>query len=82
MLRPKTEDNFAYFYSVVTKDTKDQECAKRRSLFLTEQGYRYRIRVLDASEPSVDDFSFDSAEDAVVEALAEQVQDEDELPDA
>lgn len=82
VLRPKTEDNFAYFYSVVTKDTKDQECAKRRSLFLTEQGYRYRIRVLDASEPSVDDFSFDSAEDAVVEALAEQVQDEDELPDA
>lgn len=81
VLRPKTEDNFAYFYSVVTKDTKDQECAKRRSLFLTEQGYRYRIRVLDASEPSVDDFSFDSAEDAVVEALAEQVQDDEELPD-
>ena len=80
VLRPKSEDNFAYFYSVVTKDTKDQECAKRRSLFLTEQGYRYRIRVLDASEPSVDDFSFDSAEDAVVEALAEQVHDDD-LPD-
>ena len=40
VLRPKSGGNFAYFYSVVTKDTKDQECAKRRSLFLTEQGYR------------------------------------------
>ncbi len=71
VLRPKTGGNFAYFYSVVTKDTKDQECAKRRSLFLTEQGYRYRIRVLSGLDFTVDDLSFDSAEDGIVESLAE-----------
>lgn len=48
VLRPKPGDNQAWFYSIVTKDTKDQECAKRRSMFLTEQGYRYRIVVLDS----------------------------------
>lgn len=47
VLRPKEGCNAAYFYSVVSKDTKDQECAKKRSLFLTEQGYRYRICVID-----------------------------------
>jgi DNA excision repair protein ERCC-3 len=45
VLRPKSEGNFAYFYSLVTKDTKDQEFAANRQLFLTEQGYRYRIVV-------------------------------------
>lgn len=64
VLRPKPGENYAYFYSVVSKDTKDQECAKKRSTFLTEQGYRYRLVVLDdeagavtpelfAGEPSV-----------------------------
>lgn len=43
ILRPKSEGNFAHFYSLVTKDTKDQEFAANRQLFLTEQGYRYRI---------------------------------------
>ena len=71
VLRPKSGRNFAYFYSVVTKDTKDQECAKRRSLFLTEQGYRYRIRVLSGLDFSEEDLSFDSAEEGVVESLAE-----------
>jgi DNA excision repair protein ERCC-3 len=45
ILRPKSEGNFAHFYSLVTKDTKDQEFAANRQLFLTEQGYRYRIIV-------------------------------------
>ena len=43
ILRPKSEGNFAHFYSLVTKDTKDQEFAANRQLFLTEQGYRYKI---------------------------------------
>src|SRR5690606_553278 len=47
VLRPKADGSSAWFYSVVTKDSKDQECAKKRSLFLTEQGYRYCIQVLD-----------------------------------
>jgi len=38
----------AHFYSIVTRDTNDQEFAARRQLFLTEQGYRYTI--LDATE--------------------------------
>lgn len=48
ILRPKPGDNQAHFYTLVTKDTKDQEYAAKRQLFLTEQGYRYSI--LDAGE--------------------------------
>jgi DNA excision repair protein ERCC-3 len=50
VLRPKADGSSAWFYSVVTKDSKDQECAKKRSLFLTEQGYRYCIQVLDDAD--------------------------------
>jgi DNA excision repair protein ERCC-3 len=48
ILRPKDEGVLAHFYSIVTRDTNDQEFAARRQLFLTEQGYRYTI--LDAAE--------------------------------
>ena len=48
ILRPKGEGVLAHFYSIVTRDTNDQEFAARRQLFLTEQGYRYTI--LDATE--------------------------------
>jgi DNA excision repair protein ERCC-3 len=48
ILRPKTDGNPAYFYSIVTRDTKDQDFAANRQLFLTEQGYRYTI--IDAKE--------------------------------
>ena len=41
ILRPK--DKQAVFYSVVTADSKEQEFAMKRQLFLTEQGYRYHI---------------------------------------
>ncbi len=43
ILRPKKEVNDAYFYSLVTRDTTEQEYASKRQLFLTEQGYRYTI---------------------------------------
>ncbi|BCL80201.1 DEAD/DEAH box helicase [Ktedonobacteria bacterium brp13] len=44
ILRPKGGDeNIAYFYTVVTRDTRDQEFSANRQLFLTEQGYRYLI---------------------------------------
>lgn len=43
ILRPKRDGAPAYFYSLVTRDTKDAEFAARRQRFLTEQGYRYRI---------------------------------------
>lgn len=41
ILRPKKKA--AVFYTVVTSDTKEQEFAMKRQLFLTEQGYRYHI---------------------------------------
>ncbi|MCX7765361.1 MAG: DEAD/DEAH box helicase [Candidatus Sumerlaeia bacterium] len=50
VLRPKAEGNYAHFYSLVTKNTKDQEFAANRQLFLTEQGYRYRIISIDGKE--------------------------------
>jgi DNA excision repair protein ERCC-3 len=48
ILRPKSNQNPAFFYSIVTRDTKDQDYAANRQLFLTEQGYRYTI--LDAQD--------------------------------
>jgi DNA excision repair protein ERCC-3 len=48
ILRPKEDGALAHFYSVVTRETVDQDYAARRQLFLTEQGYRYTI--LDATE--------------------------------
>lgn len=43
ILRPKSGENQAFFYSIVTAESKEQEFAANRQLFLTEQGYRYYI---------------------------------------
>ena len=43
ILRPKADNGRAHFYSLVTRDTLDQDYAQNRQLFLTEQGYSYRI---------------------------------------
>jgi len=43
ILRPKPGDNQATFYTVVTAESREQELAERRQLFLAEQGYPYRI---------------------------------------
>ena len=43
ILRPKSDNGKAHFYSLVTRDTVDQDFAQNRQLFLTEQGYSYRI---------------------------------------
>ncbi|MBT4483198.1 MAG: DEAD/DEAH box helicase [Candidatus Latescibacteria bacterium] len=43
ILRPKRNEEMAQFYSVVTRDTHDQEFSAKRQLFLTEQGYSYNI---------------------------------------
>ena len=43
VLRPKADGRPARFYSLVTRETKDQKFATKRQLFLTEQGYDYRI---------------------------------------
>jgi DNA excision repair protein ERCC-3 len=44
VLRPKAGSNRAYFYTLVTRDSKDQEYAIKRQLFLVEQGYSYKIK--------------------------------------
>jgi DNA excision repair protein ERCC-3 len=43
ILRPKAQGQMAHFYTLVSKDTQDQEFSANRQLFLTEQGYRYVI---------------------------------------
>ncbi|RKN09684.1 DNA repair helicase XPB [Streptomyces radicis] len=48
VLRPKADGHEARFYSVVARDTVDQEFAAHRQRFLAEQGYAYRI--MDAGE--------------------------------
>ena len=50
ILRPKQGDGKAYFYSLVSKDTKEQEFAMHRQLFLTEQGYAYKIMIEEEIE--------------------------------
>lgn len=42
ILRPH-EDEMSHFYTLVTKDTVDQQYSANRQLFLTEQGYQYTI---------------------------------------
>ena len=43
ILRPKANGGQAYFYTIVTKETVDQDFSANRQRFLTEQGYRYLI---------------------------------------
>ncbi|MFF4773735.1 DNA repair helicase XPB [Microtetraspora fusca] len=48
VLRPKADGGGARFYSVVSRDTVDQDFAAHRQRFLAEQGYSYQI--IDADE--------------------------------
>ena len=48
ILRPKLDGRSARFYSVVSRDTVDQDFAQNRQRFLAEQGYSYRI--IDADD--------------------------------
>jgi DNA excision repair protein ERCC-3 len=43
ILRPKRNGLLAHFYTLISRDTREQEFAANRQLFLTEQGYRYEI---------------------------------------
>jgi DNA excision repair protein ERCC-3 len=48
IVRPKGDGRGAKFYSVVSRDTIDQDFAQNRQRFLAEQGYSYRI--IDADD--------------------------------
>jgi len=43
ILRPKSDGGQALFYTLVSKETREQEFSANRQLFLTEQGYHYVI---------------------------------------
>ncbi|MFK7930684.1 MAG: DNA repair helicase XPB [Myxococcota bacterium] len=45
VLRKKRDDNRATFYTLVSKDSVEETQAAHRQLFLTEQGYPYRIEI-------------------------------------
>ena len=48
ILRPKSDGRGATFYSIVSRDTVDQDFAQNRQRFLAEQGYSYKI--IDADD--------------------------------
>jgi DNA excision repair protein ERCC-3 len=48
ILRPKSDGRTSTFYSVVSRDTIDQDFAQNRQRFLAEQGYSYKI--IDADD--------------------------------
>lgn len=43
ILRPKSDNGRAHFYTIVSRDTVEQDFALKRQLFLCEQGYEYHI---------------------------------------
>ncbi|QHT58091.1 DEAD/DEAH box helicase [Cellulomonas sp. H30R-01] len=51
IMRPKSDGKTAHFYTVVARDTVDQEFAAHRQRFLAEQGYAYSI--VDAEDLDV-----------------------------
>ena len=53
VLRPKGEgiENIAHFYSIVSHNTKEQEFAQNRQMFLTQQGYNYQIEYAELASP-------------------------------
>lgn len=48
VLRPKADGRSASFYTLISRDTVDQDFAQNRQRFLAEQGYSYQI--LDAND--------------------------------
>ena len=47
VLRPKRDGRSAQFYTLVSLRTCEEDFAQHRQLFLTEQGYRYQIEILE-----------------------------------
>jgi DNA excision repair protein ERCC-3 len=53
IVRPKADGKPATFYTLVMRDTADQDFAANRQRFLTEQGYRYQV----VPAPEIDSLS-------------------------
>jgi len=43
VLRPKHDGRAARFFTLVSRDTREEEFAHHRKLFLVEQGYPYQV---------------------------------------
>ena len=43
ILRPKSHENTAHFYTIISANSVEEKFAHNRQLFLTEQGYSYEI---------------------------------------
>ncbi|GKU78483.1 helicase [Paenibacillus sp. L3-i20] len=54
LLRPKSGNNEAWFYTLVTEGTKETEFALKRQLFMLEQGYTYEhlVATMDKKDGS------------------------------
>jgi len=52
LLRPKSTDTTASFYTLIARDTVDQDFAQNRQRFLAEQGYSYTILDADSLTPA------------------------------
>jgi DNA excision repair protein ERCC-3 len=46
ILRPKSDGRTACFFTLVSRDTREEEFAHHRKLFLTEQGYSYQVTIV------------------------------------
>jgi len=57
ILRPKQSGKQAHFYTIVTRDTLDQDYALNRQLFLTEQGYQYKIISMEQLDEFLDNIT-------------------------
>jgi DNA excision repair protein ERCC-3 len=53
LLRPKKGGRRAWFYTLVTADTVEQDFALKRQLFLCEQGYEYRLHIARSATPDL-----------------------------
>lgn len=47
ILRPKSDGRTAQFYTLVSLRTCEEDFARHRQLFLTEQGYGYQIEIVN-----------------------------------
>jgi len=48
ILRPKSDGRQARFYTLVSQHSREEDFARNRQLFLTEQGYSYHLEFFEA----------------------------------
>jgi DNA excision repair protein ERCC-3 len=75
VLRPKANGSTAHFYTLITRDTKEQEFGMNRQLFLIEQGYTYDVR--EWKEYLMEGDAAKTAEAVAPEVKAEEVKAEE-----